>query len=51
MPDCDVPVALSDGYSITSLGITVASANEVPAGTGRADLSSRIDDYLYGKDS
>jgi hypothetical protein len=32
MPDSDVPVALSDGYSITSLGIILASANEVPAG-------------------
>jgi hypothetical protein len=32
MPDRDVPVALSDGYSITSLGIIVVSANEVPTG-------------------
>ena len=32
MPDRDVPVALSDGYSMTSLGIIVVSANEVPTG-------------------
>ena len=32
MPDRDLPVALTDGYSMTSLGIIVVSANEVPTG-------------------